>query len=417
MKALGEWIRGKGASVLYALFILLFTIVFFTNDFGLTDIRKTSVVVGMGIDAEGDNINVTAQIAVPQPSESGENTKFTQINGSGSTVGEAINEINAKVGFYPKLIFCKLIILGESCKDRDIFALLDYFYRNEHTQLTPVVAMCEGTAAQLLESNLPFGDTATISVERLLSDESKKTGNVATVNLKCLGLLHNSVSNACYMPYISGAQSTESEQASNGEQGGQSNEQSNGQSNEQSGGQGGQSTQSSGQGGEQTELTCSRTAIFKDGMFCGVLDEKQAFALNLVRNEIRHAFVVCDDGESKCTLGLRSCDGRISLRFDGDKPVLKITFKGVAQLQDENLSRSPKNKASRVVSAEVLQSGESALKEYFNQLLQTLVLSDCDVIGVTKLLHRFNYSHFEECKENLLANMQTELNIKLVSSA
>jgi Ger(x)C family germination protein len=415
MKTLGDWIKGRGASILYVLFILLFTVVFFTNDYGLTDIRKTSVVVGMGIDTEGDGVKVTAQIAVPKPSESGENTTFTQIQGGGNTVGEAVNQINSRSGFYPKLTFCKLIVLGSGCKQRDIFTLLDYFYRNEHTQLTPVVAMCEGSAADLLQANLPFGDTATISVERLLSDENKKTGNVATVNLKCLGLLHNSVSNACYMPYIRAAedsQSTDLGQSGGSGQGGSSGASGGGNSSES--GQSG--TSEGGQGSTGQELDCSQTAIFKDGKFCGVLDKEQAFALNLIRNEIRHAFLTCGEDEVY-TLGLRSCKGGINLRFVGDKPTLKITFKAVAQLQDESVARSPKQKAERRLSPEVVKSCEQTLKNCFEEMLKTVVLSDCDVVGVAKLLHRFNYSRYTAFKGNILSAMQVEYAISITSSA
>lgn len=402
-----KWFKDNRAAILYALFIILFTIVFFTNDYGLTDIRKTSVVVGLGIDTDGDGVVVTAQIAVPQPSESGENTKFTQIEGQGKSVGEAINDVNAKAGFYPKLVFCKLIILGESCKQANIFTLLDYFYRNEHTQLTPVVAMCDCPAGELLNSQLPFGDTATVTIERLLSDESKKTGNVSTVNLKCLGLLNSSVSGACYMPYLSASGLSAGEQQPSNESG-QGGTSQGGSGTEQSGGQG---------GSENATLTCSQTAIFKDGMFCGVLDENQAFALNLVRNEIRHAFVACGADSGVCTLGLRSCDGKIKLTFNGDVPVLKIQFKGVAQLQDEGKSLNPMAQASRVVDDEILSSGCQVIQGYFEQLLTTVREQDCDVLGAKKLLHRYNYSRYEENSQSLLENMQVEYDIQLKSAA
>ena len=82
---------------------------YFTNDFGLVDLHKTSVIVAVGIDAEDEDVIVTAQVAVPQPSQSGENIQYTQVQGRGLTVADCLNEINSKTGFYPKLLFCKLI--------------------------------------------------------------------------------------------------------------------------------------------------------------------------------------------------------------------------------------------------------------------------------------------------------------------
>ena len=190
------------AAIIYALAITAMAFLFFTNDFGLVDIRKTAVIIGAGIDLTEGGVSVTAQVAVPQPSENGENTVYIEVEGEGATVADALNVINKKTGFFPKLVFCKLLILGESCRNADIFEVLDYFYRDDYTQLTPVIAMCSGSAGELLASKMRFGNTATVSIERLLSDEAKKSANVSTVNLKMIGIDNFSQSAACYMPYI-----------------------------------------------------------------------------------------------------------------------------------------------------------------------------------------------------------------------
>jgi Ger(x)C family germination protein len=392
--------------------IALFAVVFFTNDYSLTDIRKTSIVVGLGIDIEEDEgVKLTAQIAVPKASESGENTTFTQVSASGQTLGGAIREINSKAGFYPKLTFCKLILLGESCKNANLFSLLNYFYRNDYTHLTPIVAMCSGEAGELLSLKLPFGDTGTISVERLLSDESKKTGNVSTVNLKCLSLMHYSQSNACYMPYIEYSPA-QGGQAQGGDSGQSSSSQSEGGANQS------QSAQASGtnQGGDE-QYSCTKTAIFKDGEFVSVLDDDEAFALNLVRNEIRHTFIPCERDGVKYTLGVRSCDGNINLKFVDDVPVLTVSFKGYAQLQDEDGKAEIKKDAKKVVSKNLLAGGEEQLKVWFEKLIATMRKNDCDVLGATKLLYRFNYPHYKQYSTSLLADMRVEYDVKLLSSA
>ena len=207
------------AAVIYAVVIIAMAFLFFTNDFGLVDIRKTAVIIGAGIDLTQDGVSVTAQVAIPQPSENGESTQYIEVEGEGVTVADALNEINKKTGFYPKLVFCKLLILGESCREGEIFEILDYFYRDDYTQLTPVIAMCKGSAGKLLASKMRFGNTATVSIERLLSDEAKKSGNVSTVNLKIIGIDDNSPSQACYMPFIR-AQSQSAEDGSSGDSSG-----------------------------------------------------------------------------------------------------------------------------------------------------------------------------------------------------
>ena len=86
----------KLSVLVYWLIFLLLACLFFTNDFGLVDIHKTSIITAVAIDTEEGEVLVTAEIAVPQPSQSGENIVYTQVQGSGLTIADALNEINAK---------------------------------------------------------------------------------------------------------------------------------------------------------------------------------------------------------------------------------------------------------------------------------------------------------------------------------
>ena len=99
-----KWNFSRASVFIY--FIIFFVLIglFFTNDFGLVDIHKTAIITAVGIDMEDGEVIVTGELVVPQPSQSGENIKYTQVQGSGLTIADALNEINAKTGFYPKLL-------------------------------------------------------------------------------------------------------------------------------------------------------------------------------------------------------------------------------------------------------------------------------------------------------------------------
>ena len=91
--------------IIYWLIIVFLLVMYFTNDFGLVDLNKTAVVVAVGVDTEDEEIIVTAQIAVPQPSQSGDNIRYTEVQGRGLSIADCLNEINSKTGFYPKLVY------------------------------------------------------------------------------------------------------------------------------------------------------------------------------------------------------------------------------------------------------------------------------------------------------------------------
>ena len=108
---------------------------FFTNDFGLLDIHKTSLIVAVGIDTDGEEVQVTAQVAVPQPSQSGDSINYVEVQGSGLTVADALNEINVKTGTYPRLLFCKLILLGEACQNEELIGRVEKIRQRFHGEL------------------------------------------------------------------------------------------------------------------------------------------------------------------------------------------------------------------------------------------------------------------------------------------
>lgn len=396
-------------AVVCALAVAALTVLFFTNDFGLVDLRKTSVVVGVGIDREGEDIALTAQLAIPQAAENGEKTVYSSIVGRGAAVAEALNEINVKTGFYPKLVFCELILLGESVLGEDIFATLDYFYRNEYTGLTPKVAACEGSAGEALSTPLPLGDSATDSIMRLLSEEALRSANVSTVDLRDIGVANASQGDFCYMPYISLENGTEERSAGSGGQEGAGK--SGGQGSEGSSGAGG-----SGKSGEQSGFMCNRCAVFSGGVLAGVLDERQTFTFNLIDNEVRHALIKCGEGESMRVVGLRDCNGGAVLHLE-DVPVLELNFSAIVRVHDGERRPTPQSEGRKQVSAEELSLCEGQLKEDFTNLHDRVQQLGCDLFDVRGKLYRQYPARYSELKDSILSSLELRVNISLRSAA
>ena len=46
----------RSLSIMYLFIFAALAFLFFTNDFGLLDLRKTSVVIGVGLDMEEDEV-------------------------------------------------------------------------------------------------------------------------------------------------------------------------------------------------------------------------------------------------------------------------------------------------------------------------------------------------------------------------
>ena len=415
--------------ILYWAIIIALLGLYFTNDFGLVDIHKTSYIVAVGVDMAEDEVQVTAQLAVPQPSTSGDNTKYLQVQGSGYTIADALNEINAKVGSYPKLLFCKLILIGDSCKDAELFEMLGCFYRRNFSELTALVAMCEGKAQEMLAKPATIDPENSTAIQKVLSDELEKSGNVSKASLKTIAETNYSVSGYSFMPYIQMNKQGTSKPGGGGDNAGGDKPQEGGGSGGQSGGSGGQSGGSGGEqggssgssggsgGGEEpVEFTARQTAIFREGKFAGILDERQAFALNVLENEINLAVIPCDVGDTHYTMGLRNVKGGVDFKVEKGVPTLKISLKAKAQVQGAKKIMVPENVVfDDILSPEIIKATEDALEERFENLIKTSIETDCDILGVKKLLHKHNHKYYEAFKNDVLSRMTVEYKIDIKS--
>ena len=398
---------------------------FFTNDFGLVDIHKTSFIVAVAVDFEDDEVQVTAQVAVPQPSTSGDNTQYIEVQGSGYTIADALNEINAKTGTYPKLLFCKLILLGDSCKEKDLFQALGCFYRRNYSELTALVAMCEGKAQEMLARPATIDPDNSTAIQKVLGDELEKSGNVSRANLKSIAEANYSVSKSCYMPYIQVNKQGTSKPGGEGDNAGGDKPQGGsggssgggeGQSGESGGSSGGGSGSSGGGSEDPVEFTARQTAIFANGRFAGILDERQAFALNVLENDINLAVMPCTVDDLNYTMGLKGVSGSIDFKVDKGVPTLTVNFKATAQVQGIKKIMQPDSVFhDDVVRPEVLKATEEAIEERFANLIQTSVETDCDVLGIRKLLHKYHYKYYEAFKDDVLSRMQVNYKINIKS--
>lgn len=423
-----KWNFGVASVFIYFAIFLVLLGLFFTNDFGLVDIHKTAIITAVGIDTEDGEVIVTGELVAPQPSQSGENIRYTQVQGSGLTIADALNEINAKTGFYPKLQFCHLILVGESCKERELFSLLACFYRKNFSELTALVAACEGKAADMLALKSEVEDSTSEAIIKVLSDEIKKSANANPMNLKEIAMTNYSKSAACYMPYVEANEQGTSENGGNGEniggsggnQGGSSGSSNNGSSGgggESGGSQNGGSSGAEGGSTEKTmEFTARKTAIYSEGKFRGILDERQSFALSAIKNDIRLAVLPCDADGVHYTLGMKNVKSDVKLKVNGGIPELTVNFKSKAQINGARKHLDPQQIVfDDVVSDSVLQGAEEALKTRFSDLIETCRQTDCDILGIKEQLYKYNNKYYEAFKDDILTRMNVKFEVEVSS--
>lgn len=419
----------------YLILAAIVTFLFFSNDFGLIDIQKTAIVMAVGIDREGPTFILTTQIAVPQSSDQGEQAQAVQIESRGETIADAFNQINAKTGWYPKLVFCNLVVLGEQMIKSNVFDALDFFLRDEYMSDNCLVAACEGTAKEILNTKTPIDPMSGVAAQKVLSDHAARVGTVASNTLREFAMGYFSYSKSGYLPVLKPEKQQESSGENGGGGGGEQQQSSEGGGGEKgaflenpplpaaegeqntlkgdrsvpaAGGSGGSGPSAGGQAAsgkeEEKVFSASETALFYDGIYAGKLDQDETFAFSIVKNKLRLASYTPKSDGIPYTLIVKH--NLPSLKFsvdDNSMARLKIKLKVTAGLQDTSYGQSIDELANAgKVPPKVFEAAKKDLEKKISQVFEKSRKSRCDVFNVLDRLQKFESDYFPAFREDIL---------------
>ena len=379
-------------------------LLFFSNDFGLINIQQTTVVTAIGIDRseEEGKIDVSAQIAMPE----GKKASSVLVQGA-ETVGEAIAEFNAKTGWYPTLVHCKLVLIGAEATGEDVFSSLDYFLRSEFVEDSCLVAVCEKTAAETLQADSPIGELTSTAIAKVLSSQAQKTGQVSVCNLRDFAKGYFSVSESGFLPLVSIKK--EAEEANSGKDSSQSG------SDSQSGGS---SSQSGGGGqGSSDVFDASQTVLFYRGKRTETLDADETLAFNLADTDTDLAYgdVSVYENGNKVTYNLKIKIGKKAqkLKIEDGVPVFTFLIRAKAQITDADRSADIVEIAkTAIVPERVLRAAEEKFKTELDGIMEKTRSSGCDLFRMKQKLYRSRPKDFETYKDGLLTNARVLYDIR-----
>lgn len=376
--------------VLLAAFVML---AFFSNDFGLVDIQKTAVILAAGVDRQDEEFILSTQIAVPQGSTSGGTTASTvTVTASGKTVSDCVSNIFAQTGWVPKLVFCDLVVLGEEAAKEGAMHCFDFFLRNEYMPDSAKIAVCEGTAKELLTSTSAMDDSPSQAIQRLFTDSSEGSGRVYSNSLKQFAIDYYGVSKSGYMPFI-----TTKKQESTSAGGG--------------GGEGG----SEGGGKPQEEAvtyTAEQTAIFQDAKMVGVLSPEETFAFCLTQGKVYAGTFYAEENGTPVSLSILKNDGDVSLDTKSN-PKAEVSVELIIRLHNRGVPAPVNDISEQTISDELLKNAEEVIRGYISSLLKTCEEAKCDLFKLRTQLYRSSLSRFSEWKELVPFSIDTEVKTQL----
>lgn len=413
--------------------ILLF--LFVSNDFGMIDVQKTAIVTAAGIDREGDTFIVTSQIAVPQSSKQGESSKSVQLVSRGKTVAEAFEEINAKTGWYPKLVFCDLIILGEKTVESNAFDALDFFLRDEYLTDNCLVATCNGKAKDLLNTAALIDQSSSQAIGKILSEHAERVGTVLPSSLREFAIGYFSESGSGFLPILKIEKQQEQigEGSSNGNTGSSNSSEpqssagsgkdssssngngSSGDSSDTSSGNEGASSSSKGSSdsNNQPVFSARETALFTKGRRVETLTQEETFAVGAVLNKLRLASYPVSNNTETCTLTVKRNNPKTYLEITEQTSNLHVEVTMSAGVLDYSRAQNLTNFTDvGNVSEEFFRIAEKKLEGELYRVYEKCRTANCDIFGVRERLIKYEKRKFRKKEHTVFQETNAVISVR-----
>lgn len=390
--------------VIIALVFLLF-LFFFTNDLGLIDIEKTTIVTALSIDSEENGeYQITAQLAVPEATDTNSEKTKAQVSGRGATIAAAIKSISDYSGWYPQLSFCKLIILSNNFKDKNIITVIDYFARTLRIQDSALVVMADGSAREILEASSPLDNISSFALQKVLLKKPGFDRDVATCDIKTFCTGYYSLSGSSYMPIVKLKKDiASSSQSSTGSASTQANS--------------GKSVSSVNKD-DSLLFDAQRTALFKNGIKTGEISADLTLIYNLLTkdfgdgsielknintelNKTNNYFIHIEENSKQIKVNITDYDIEVVIKLDL-----------YCKISDQNSTSTDITFSKNLpLPPEVKKALKQKLEDEIEMLVQNMRSSNCDLLNIQERLYRYHHSKYNLFKDNYLSVMKTKVDI------
>ena len=390
---------------------------FFSNDFGLIDIEKTAIITAVAIDLEENGeYKITAQIAVPEATDTNTENNRAQISGTGATVGAAIKKIGDTSGWFPQLCFCNLIAVGGEFKDYNIIKILDYFSKTLRIQDSALIVMAEEKAVELLKLATPLDNISSFALQKIILKNAGLNRDIAVCDVKSFCAGYYSEAGASLMPVVKIVSQKSENEKSSAENAGGSGGSSGGASSGAGGSSGGSSESSGGAKGDAI-FNANTTALFLHGKKVGELDENLTLVYNALTGDFSTTTFEVKDVESGTEtldylLTVFSCSKKTDLTVTGGGLHLDIKLDIYAKISDVNALSSDLEYVKNIpLPDSVKRRAESDFKTRIQELVMTEIQTKCDFLGIKKELYRKHHSHYANFKDDFTENLTFSVSV------
>jgi len=417
------------AKTIFAAFLVT-CVLFFTNDCQLIDVQKTAIIVALGIDTAEDNqLEITAQIAIPQATDTQSSNSDAVLTAKGKTLFDALDNIGVTTGWYPKLAFCNLIVLGNDLVRKDFLPVIDYMLSSDRFVNSAILAAAEGKAKDILSSPTPLDFISSFALEKILIRDIDRANTVLVADIRKFAQDVRSESGFSYLPLIKKIKTDDKPK------GDSQDEESGGDSSETaayrsiialselqgggSAGKGGQDDDSNQ--GEKNVFDARSALLFSNGVYACTVNDEQTLCYNALKEPVSEAFFqVSYQKKNKnidSVVSVVKTEKNITMKIKNGIPEYTATLKMFCKT--EEISADPdtgKLAFYTKASPECLNALSEKVKQNLMEMFTTAKDKGCDAFEMKNYIYRHIHDKYASYKDCVLDVVKVNFSITCVNN-
>lgn len=399
-------------------------VLFFSNDCQLIDVQKTAIIVALGIDESDGELEITAQVAIPQATDTQTSNGDAILTAKGKTLFDALDTIGITTGWYPKLAFCNLILFGRSLLSKDFMPIIDYMLTSDRFVNSAILAAADGSAKEILSSPTPLDYVSSFALQKILVRDIDRANTVLVTDIREFSQNARAPSGFSYMPLVKQKQ-TEDKPKGDSEDQDQSGQNSSASAEiaplsakkpayksiiATSGVQGGGATGKGGQddqGSEKTVFDARSSLLFVNGKYACEISPEQTLFYNALKETVSEAFIDVSyekNGIKKdSVVSVVGNEKKLSLKIENGIPSFEARLK--LYCKNEEVSADPgtgKLAYYEIAPKECLEALSQKISRTLTDLYTLSAENGCDVFELKNRLYRHLPDKYPSLKDRVL---------------
>lgn len=404
----------KRAKIISLIFAAIFFF-YFTNDFNIINIEKTALIVALGIDKHNNGYEITAQIAIPQASDSAQGNSESVISAKSETLYSAIEKISEETGWYPRLSFCNLVIIGENLLGENLINITDFFLRSYKMEDSAILCVAEGSAKDVLLASSPLDNISSFALTKIFVREFDNASTVMTSTIKDFAINGYSRSKFGYLPLVKKVTTEDKTDVkpsasviatSTGEGAGGSAESDGGTT-----------------GGDEKDnspnvFDATTTLLFNNGYYVGKLEKTPSLFYSLISKNVSEAYFPIEATDNAGNSGnflvsVTKVKNNLELKFSGDKPIIKGNLELWLKIVDSNAPQDIKDYSNLGrLNGCMLYKAEEYASRHLYLLFEEIKNSGSDMFETINRLYRRFPQKYDEYSSVIKETVGAEFTVK-----